>query len=98
MGKGKNAGNGHFLLFSQYFKPIKRQSFSFLVTFILWANAFNLDMSEILSFGKELVRIIKELLSELREKSGVRSNYTCDFRAVYKSILKNFFKSSLTHD
>ena len=45
--------NQHFLLFPQWFLPFPKQKFS--VTFILSpANAFNLDQSKILSFGKEL--------------------------------------------
>ena len=56
VGKGENAGNQHFLLFPQCFPSIHPQkNFCFSVTFILSsANAFNLDQSKNLSFGKEL--------------------------------------------
>ena len=54
VGKGENAGNQHFLLFPQCFLPFPKQVSFFSVTFILSsANAFNLDQSKILSFGKE---------------------------------------------
>ena len=52
-GKGENAGKQHFLLFPKYFFPFQRQ-ISVFKSLILSANAFNLDRSEILSFGKEL--------------------------------------------
>ena len=53
VGKGENAGNQHFLFFPQCFQP--KSNFSFLVAFTLSsANAFNLDRSKILLFGKEL--------------------------------------------
>ena len=55
VGKRENAGNQHFLLFSQCFLPFPKQISIFSVIFILLsANAFNLDQSKILSFGKEL--------------------------------------------
>ena len=63
--KGENTGNQHFLLFSPCFLPFPFSFFS--VTFILSsANAFNLDHSEILSFGKELSRVlIKSLVDQM---------------------------------
>ena len=55
VGKGENAGSKHFLLFPTMFSTLPNQNFNFLVTFILSsANAFNLDGSKILSYGKEL--------------------------------------------
>ena len=48
MRKGENAGNQHFLLFPQCFRPIQKTISVFKL------NAFNLDQSKILSFGKEL--------------------------------------------
>ena len=55
VGTGENAGHQHFLLFQQYFLPFIKQISFFSVTFILSsANAFNLDKSENLLFGKEL--------------------------------------------
>ena len=51
-GKGENTGNQHFLLSQNVFYPAKT-NFNFSVTFILSsANAFSLDQSKILSFGK----------------------------------------------
>ena len=48
-------GNQHFLLFPQCFLPFRKQVLIFLFKFILSsANAFNLDQSKILLFGKEL--------------------------------------------
>ena len=46
-------------------------NFSFSFTFILWsANAFNLDQSKILSFGKELTlyHTISKLFSTIRKE------------------------------
>ena len=55
MRKGENAGYQHFLLFSLCFLPFFEQTSIFRITFILLsANAFNVDLSTILSFGKEL--------------------------------------------
>ena len=55
VGKGENAGNQHFLLFPQFFHPSQKEFLCFLVTFkLLSANAFNLDQSKILVFGKGL--------------------------------------------
>ena len=54
MGKGENAGNQHFLYFPQCFLQIPKTNFNFSVTIIVSVNAFNLDHSNILSFGKEL--------------------------------------------
>ena len=55
VGKGENAGNQHFLLFSQYFLLLSKSEIIILTTFDLSsAKAFNLDQAEILSFGKEL--------------------------------------------
>ena len=49
--KGENAGNQHFVLFPQYSLSFQKQITNFMLSS---ANAFNLDKSEILSFGKEL--------------------------------------------
>ena len=55
-GKGENAGNQLFLLFPPCFSTHPNLNFNFWVTFILSsANAFNLDWSKILLFGKELM-------------------------------------------
>ena len=51
MGKGENAGNQHFLLFPQCFQPFEEQISDFQSHS---ANAFNLDWTKDLSFGKEL--------------------------------------------
>ena len=54
MGKGENAGNQHFLLFSHNVFYPQKANFKFSVTFILSAaRAFNLDQSKILLFSKE---------------------------------------------
>ena len=47
VGKGENAINQHRLLFSERFLHFQNQSH------LSSANAFNLDQSKILSFGKE---------------------------------------------
>ena len=53
VGKGENAGNQHFLLFPQCFLSIPKTNFNSSVTFIsLSGNAFNLDQSKNLSFGR----------------------------------------------
>ena len=52
-GKGENAGNQHFLLFPQCFLPIPKRIFV-LKFHLSSANAFNLDQSKNLSFGKVL--------------------------------------------
>ena len=54
-GKEENAGNQHFLLYPQCFLPFPKR-ISFLGTFILLSvNAWNLDWSKILSFGRGLI-------------------------------------------
>ena len=53
VGKGENAGNQHFPLFPQCFLPFPPKKFHFWVAFIFSStNAFNLDQSKNLSFGK----------------------------------------------
>ena len=60
VGRGENAGNRHFLLFPQCFLLFQNTEIIICVTFILlYANAFNLDQSKILSFGKELTLFSK---------------------------------------
>ena len=54
MGKGENAGNQHFLLFAKSFLLQHREIAIFITFNLLFANAFNLVASEILSFGKEI--------------------------------------------
>ena len=54
VGKGANAGNQLFLLFP-VFSTLSRREIIILTTFnLLSANAFNVVMSKILLFGKEL--------------------------------------------
>ena len=56
VGKGENAGNQHFLLFPLYFLPLHQTSFNFSFKVISSsANAFNLEQSRILLFGKEFI-------------------------------------------
>ena len=53
VGKGENAGNQHFLL-STMFSILSTTNFAIWITFNLSsANAFKLDWSKNLSFGKE---------------------------------------------
>ena len=56
MGKGENAGNQHFLLFPKCFLPFSNQ-ISISQSHLSSANAFNLDRSKILSFGKEMMLV-----------------------------------------
>ena len=64
MGKGENAGNQHFLLFPQCFLPFSKQIEIFYLTFKLSsADAFNLELSKILSFGKELKAFSEAILN-----------------------------------
>ena len=61
VGKGENAGNEHFLLFSTMFSALPGTNFNFWVTIILSsANFLNLDYFQILSFGKELTHYKKK--------------------------------------
>ena len=53
-GKGENADDQHFLLFPSHFLPFPKRISTFQShSFVSSANAFNLDQSKILSFGKE---------------------------------------------
>ena len=53
VGKRENAGNQHFLRFQQCFLRFRKQISIFSVTFILSsANAFSLEQSKYLLFGK----------------------------------------------
>ena len=52
--KGENADNQHFLLFSQCFLLFPKKDICEVAFILSSANAFNLDLSKILSFGKEL--------------------------------------------
>ena len=55
LGKGENAGNQHFLLFPTILFTLPKTIFSFSVKVILSsANAFNLNLSLISSFVKEV--------------------------------------------
>ena len=66
MGKGENAGNQHFLLFPSCFLPIPKQISVFSISFKLWsANAFNLEQSKILLFGKELKHHAKHVITPI---------------------------------
>ena len=59
VGKGENAGNQHFLLFTPCFQLCQRKNFAILARFKLSsANDLNLDQSKILSFDKELTNFI----------------------------------------
>ena len=55
VGKGENAGHQHFFPFSNNVFYSSKKNFKFSITCILSSvNAFNLDQSKILSFGKAL--------------------------------------------
>ena len=55
VGKVENAGDQHFLIFQQNVLLFPKQISFFSVTFILLSvNAFNMDQSKNLSFGKDL--------------------------------------------
>ena len=61
VGKEENAGNQHFLLFPQFFLSLSKAKIFTIVNFILLSgNAFNLDQSRILSFGKEFNPLLPE--------------------------------------
>ena len=63
VGKGENAGNQHFVLFPKIFSSHPKINFNFSIAFNLSsAIAFNLDLSKILLFGKEL-RVLFPLFS-----------------------------------
>ena len=53
VGKGGNAGNQHFLHFLQCFLPYQREIIFSATIILSSANAFNLDQSKVLPFGKE---------------------------------------------
>ena len=55
MGNRENAGDVHFLFFSECFLLYQRQKSSLkLYLFFLSAHTFHLDWSKILAFSKEL--------------------------------------------
>ena len=68
MGKGENAGNQHFLLFPQCFVPNHTEIIVSAMLKFSSANAFNLDQSKILSFGKELKGIISYVQEPKRDE------------------------------
>ena len=54
VGERENAGNQHFLFFfSPVFSNLSKREIIILTSNLLSANTFNLDLSEILLFGKE---------------------------------------------
>ena len=55
VGKGENAGNQHFLLFQQCFPTFPNKSPFFCSPFCHLQNAFKLDWSIILLFGKDML-------------------------------------------
>ena len=81
VGKGENVGNQHFLLFPKMFstqlkiKIVKLANFTFSS-----ANAFNLDQSKILSFGKEIE--IKEIWCHIQKRT-VSPNLTYSYFLSY---------------
>ena len=64
MGRGKNAGNRHFLLFQHCFLTYQGEKSSFqqhLFFCLSSPNAFNLDQVKILSFGEDLTNSLFRL-------------------------------------
>ena len=62
VGKGESAGNQHFLLLPQCFLSFLGKKKKKSVTFILSsANAFNLNQTKYLSFGKELIQTVNAI-------------------------------------
>ena len=64
VGKGENAGNQHFLLFSQCFLPFQKHSSIVEFFFFLSFPYLNLDLNKILSFVKgftKFCRLVKGL-------------------------------------
>ena len=51
-GEGENAGNQHFLLFPDCFQPDQTHIIILSTLILSSANAFKLDQSKILSFGR----------------------------------------------
>ena len=69
------AGNQHFLLFPQRFQTYNNTKIIILSTVNLsTANAFNLDQSKFLLFGKES----KEVLVQSHVLNIVNSNFYCE--------------------
>ena len=97
VGKGENAGDQHFLLFQQCFLPVQKTNFNFSVRSILSsANAFNLDSSKILLFGKELkslLRLQQDLVIGVQGLKKETSLLICiennDKKSFYNSLPHN---------
>ena len=65
--KGENAGNPAFSPFPTMFSTCSRINFNFSVTFILSStNAFNLEQSKNLSYGKEVTKNVLSLNKDTR--------------------------------
>ena len=73
--KGENTGNQHFLLFHRIFYYIKERKHHFSNIYLSSANAFNLDMSKILSLGEELTKMRKKVLENIMAEGEVTSIY-----------------------
>ena len=72
--KGENAGYQHFLLFPKIFSIIFKTNLIFSISFILSSsNAFNLDQSKTLLFGKELKHFIN--IKPFKDKRAMMALY-----------------------
>ena len=102
VGKGENAGIQHFLPFSPCFLIFQRHfQINFVTYMIPSANAFDLDYSKILSFGKELTLSQANpgfYVQVLWKHCGNRRNYSwrdfSPFPSVFSTCLDNFLPSS----
>ena len=78
-GKEENTGHQHFLLFSTMMSTLPKTSFNFFVKFILSSeNAFNLDKTKILSFGKELTLSQMTILDPSKLKEFADDDFELD--------------------
>ena len=96
MRKGENANNQHFLLHSQCFLPFPNQ-ITIFHPLLFSANAFNLDQSKDLLFGKELKIILKKNLKALWRKFDINLTESfVEFKIVamfaHFRILKPFIR------
>ena len=81
--KGDNAGNQHCLLFPKCFLPFPKQVLIFYFKFILLsANAFNLDQSRILSFGKGLICHYALPHQQFDYLTAIKKSHFCLMHAV----------------
>ena len=75
VGKGENASNQHFLRFLVFSSLSKQVIIIFAMFNLSSANASNLNQSKNLSFGKELMILIKRPFENNAEKRDNADNY-----------------------